>query len=222
MARRCALALAGALALWAGAGHADDLPAALGRISQNETVLAGTAICTGALVAPDLVLTAAHCVRGATADPDRIRFEADWRTGQPAEQHRGAEVFVIRQQKGAGLAAFADDVALIRLNSPSVLPPLALMAGGRTLEQGAVLQMFAFRRDASDRVFGPLACRLAVELPGFLGLGCPVVSGNSGAPVLVRVGQGWQISAVVVAAGKGQVQAWALPVPDWVRQRLSP
>ena len=38
--------------------------------------------------------------------------------------------------------------------------------------------------------------------PGLLGLSCPVVSGNSGAPLLQAHGTGWQIAAIMVASGR--------------------
>jgi V8-like Glu-specific endopeptidase len=50
--------------------------------------LGGRGFCTGALVAPDLVLTAAHCLfdkeTGARIDPAGIEFMAGWRNGRAA------------------------------------------------------------------------------------------------------------------------------------------
>ena len=60
-------------ALASEAALAEDIPSAIGRISYGDAMEPGAAICTGVLVAPDLVLTAGHCVRGSSADPGRIR-----------------------------------------------------------------------------------------------------------------------------------------------------
>ncbi len=76
-----------------GAAQPVDIPPAVGRISYGDTLVPGAAICTGVLVAADLVLTAGHCVRGAADDPSSIRFEAGWRNGHPAIQGRGRRWF---------------------------------------------------------------------------------------------------------------------------------
>ena len=42
---------------------AEEAPSAVGRISYGDSPTPEAAICSGVLVAPDLVLTAGHCVR---------------------------------------------------------------------------------------------------------------------------------------------------------------
>lgn len=222
MGRRVGLVLA-ALALPGlemPVASAQDMPAAVGRISYGETVKPGAAICSGALVAPDLVLTAAHCVRGSAGDPATLRFDAGWTADRPSGWRRGRQVILTGPAPAAGLAGLPEDVALVVLEapfSPEEATPLRLAV---SLEGAFTLH--AFRRDASDRPAPPLACGLRTALPGLLGLDCPVVSGNSGAPLLEHQGTDWWIVAVMVAASfGGPVRSWAVLPPAKLQQRIA-
>src|SRR6056297_2725282 len=62
---------------------------AVGRLN-----VTGQGFCTATLVAPDLVLIAAHCLvdkrTGRVVTPDRVHFLAGYRTGQYVGHGRGA------------------------------------------------------------------------------------------------------------------------------------
>ena len=112
-----------AAALVATAVSAEDLPAALGRITYGRIPKPGAAICSGVLVAPDLVLTAGHCVRTALSDPGILRFEMDWRTGRPAALAQGREVFggLLQQVRRGGIGRNSGEVRQSRPSSGAQL-----------------------------------------------------------------------------------------------------
>ncbi|MDB5661583.1 MAG: trypsin-like serine protease [Cypionkella sp.] len=210
----------------AGQGNAQQAPLAVGRISYGDTLVPGAAICTGALVAPDLVLTARHCVEPALTTPATIRFAANFSEGHSLAERRGAEMILPQ----AGVTENrANDVALLRLEAPIAVDvvatlPIADPALAQWLDG---LSLIAYRRDAPDQPQRGDDCELLTTLPGILALSCPVVSGNSGAPILAWDGTEWQIVAVMVAASSGRpVRSLAATIPAdllaWITSAVQP
>lgn len=192
--------------------------AAVGRISYGTGFIEGSAICTGALVAADLVLTAAHCVARAAAVPGTITFAAGASGDTAAALRRGAEVIVQSGDPGAA-RVLADDVALLRLDRPipaDVATPLPLAA-----PEADVFTLLAYRRDAPGQARRDDGCSLIATDGPVIGLTCAVVSGNSGAPVLLRTEAGWRIAAVAVAQGAVPVRAWAVVPGTALRARIA-
>ncbi|MEO1797680.1 MAG: trypsin-like serine protease, partial [Pseudomonadota bacterium] len=87
--------------------------------------IAGTGFCTGALIADNLVLTAAHCLytksTGERLDPATIQFRAGWRNGR-AEAYRTVRRAVIHPDYKFNSAVTTErvrnDVALLELAQP--------------------------------------------------------------------------------------------------------
>ena len=81
--------------------------------------------CTGALIEPDLVLTAAHCVMDAATGeyvrPASIEFRAGWRGGRAQSYRLGRRTIVHPDyvvSPDGSRSRIANDVALIELDRP--------------------------------------------------------------------------------------------------------
>lgn len=181
----------------------------------------GSAICTGTLVAANLVLTAGHCVAqdGVAMRAGDIQFSAGWRTGESLATRYGGAI-IMTTSRADETRSLSQDVALIVLDVPidaDVVTPMAL------LDQGILSETYGFvgyRRDVPDFLQGDMACPLVGVAPGILRLGCGVVSGNSGAPVLLLHRGEWRVAAVMVARGSDALSIAVIPGDD-LRARIA-
>jgi len=163
-------------------------------------------MCTGALIAPDVVLTAGHCLfdsrTGNQVDPTTIEFLAGWRNGRAsaARQVRGAVVHPDYVYNGpTGNDTVAVDLAVLKLNSPINRPTIQPFPTGKRPRKGASVGVVSYARDRADSPSIQEECHVLARRQGTLVLSCDADFGTSGAPIFSDIAGEPKIVSVVSA-----------------------
>ena len=175
--------------------------------------------CTATLIAPDLILTAAHCLSDAGLS-GRV-FVAGW--------SRGTYVAARASKRELRHPAYAldgpnsprNDIALVILDSPILdITPIPLGKVKEGALYGTDVALIGYHRKTQHLLSGDFSCPVTRFRLGLAHVGCPVISGNSGGPLLRRTEHGgWQVVGVV--SSRLQEGAIAVELPDWLRREVA-
>ena len=203
-------------------GHDDRVPLdstawpwqAVGRVNQA----GGRSHCTGTLVAPDTVLTAAHCVYSRLAsrwlEPGEIVFVAGFRRDTDAGYGRGKTIRRSPQADPTAVTAdsIAHDWALITLETPLPVRPVEV----RQLPPAAAgnaphLETAGYAQDRPYLLSLDDGCRIRERAFGgkVLVTDCDSTRGDSGAPLLWRDGDTIRLVGVFSAATEAAARSEA-------------
>jgi protease YdgD len=173
----------------------------------------GGATCTAALVAPSILLTAAHCVFNPSshqpAAPGSLHFKLGYANGHFDAEANGTRVITNNDYDPIlPIGSMGKDWALVQLDSPIGSPNRFLPLRGQAPDIGASVMLGGYSKDHVEELMADRDCHVLGLMSDHDGYplirhSCTATHGVSGAPLLVHDREGWSIGGIEVVAGLG-------------------
>ena len=175
---------------------------------------AGRGFCTAVLIAPDKVLTAAHCLRShvagrAWASPSTVHFLAGYRRGAYLAHSPAAAIALA--SAAAGTTPTGADFAIVTLARPlnAIVQPLPVESFDHERwradrRAGVRYSQAGYSGDRAHVLTQNQSC----SITGFVQKGtafahtCDATHGDSGSPILVRRGQAYAVVGLHIASSR--------------------